>query len=277
MSKKLRAGGLGESVVDTAKRRRTGWFAHRVAVPRHPLRQEELNSIQGVGPGSGQSCGVVRVGHRRAAVRPDHALRSDRPPARRRHGAGRHAAGRPEPDVADRRCLSAHRRLHGLVQPPRGSAGTRCVTCAPGLAKAGCWPCSCAARDLTASATWMVCARSTSCCNTRRCCGVRAPVADGVGDLAAARLQETRSTEETFLAWKRSLAGEVIVPMLRRLIARGLVERDSLYLRLTATGHAAAQRLQAGLAPERHEQRSGLRPSSGPIPSGRTQTCAACW
>jgi hypothetical protein len=67
-------------------------------------------------------------------------------------------------------------------------------------------------------------------------------------------LQETRSTEETFLAWKRSLAGEVIVPILRRLIARGLVERDALYLRLTGTGHAAAQRLQAGLAPERHER-----------------------
>ncbi len=67
-------------------------------------------------------------------------------------------------------------------------------------------------------------------------------------------LQETRSTEETFLAWKRSLAGEVVVPMLRRLIARGLVERDSLYLRLTAPGHAAAQRVQDGLSPERHER-----------------------
>jgi len=66
--------------------------------------------------------------------------------------------------------------------------------------------------------------------------------------------QETRSTEETFLAWKRSLAGQVVVPMLRRLIARGLIERDSLYLRLAAPGHAAAQRLQDGLAPERHER-----------------------
>ena len=66
--------------------------------------------------------------------------------------------------------------------------------------------------------------------------------------------QESRSTEETFLAWKRSLAGEVIVPMLRRLIARGLVKRDSLYLRLTTSGYEAAQRLQVGLAPERQER-----------------------
>jgi hypothetical protein len=66
--------------------------------------------------------------------------------------------------------------------------------------------------------------------------------------------QETRSTEETFLAWKRSLAGQVIVPMLRRLIARALIERDSLYLRLTPSGHAAARRLQGRLAPERHER-----------------------
>jgi DNA-binding MarR family transcriptional regulator len=67
-------------------------------------------------------------------------------------------------------------------------------------------------------------------------------------------LQEARSTEETFLAWKRSLARQVIVPMLRRLVARGLIERDSLYLRPTAPGHAAAQRLQDELAPERHER-----------------------
>jgi hypothetical protein len=46
MSKKLRAGGLGESVVDTAKRRRTGWFAHRAQYRDIPSRQEELNSIQ---------------------------------------------------------------------------------------------------------------------------------------------------------------------------------------------------------------------------------------
>lgn len=67
-------------------------------------------------------------------------------------------------------------------------------------------------------------------------------------------VEEARSTEETFLAWKRSLAGQVIVPMLRRLIARELIERDSLYLRLTAPGHAAAQRLQDELATERHER-----------------------
>jgi hypothetical protein len=46
MSKKLRAGGLGESVVDTAKRRRTGWFAHRAQYRDIPYRQEELNSLQ---------------------------------------------------------------------------------------------------------------------------------------------------------------------------------------------------------------------------------------
>jgi len=67
-------------------------------------------------------------------------------------------------------------------------------------------------------------------------------------------LQETRSTEETFLAWKRSLAGQVVVPVLRRLIARGLVERDSLYLRPTARGRAAAEGLEEGLAPERHDR-----------------------
>jgi hypothetical protein len=46
MSKKLRAGGLGESVVDTAKRRRTGWFAHRAQYRDIPYRQEELDSLQ---------------------------------------------------------------------------------------------------------------------------------------------------------------------------------------------------------------------------------------
>ncbi len=46
MSKKLRAGGLGESVVETAKRRRTGWFAHRAQYRDIPYRQEELNSLQ---------------------------------------------------------------------------------------------------------------------------------------------------------------------------------------------------------------------------------------
>ena len=46
MSKKLRAGGLGESVVDTAKRRRTGWFAHRAQYRDILYRQEELNSLQ---------------------------------------------------------------------------------------------------------------------------------------------------------------------------------------------------------------------------------------
>jgi hypothetical protein len=46
MSKKLRAGGLGESVVGTAKRRRTGWFAHRAQYRDIPYRQEELDSLQ---------------------------------------------------------------------------------------------------------------------------------------------------------------------------------------------------------------------------------------
>jgi hypothetical protein len=46
MSMKLRAGGLGESVMDTAKRRRTGWFAHRVQYRDIPYRQEELDSLQ---------------------------------------------------------------------------------------------------------------------------------------------------------------------------------------------------------------------------------------
>jgi hypothetical protein len=67
-------------------------------------------------------------------------------------------------------------------------------------------------------------------------------------------LQETRSTEEAFLAWKRSLAGQVIVPILRHLIARWLIERDSLYIRLTARGRAAAQGLQDELSPERYER-----------------------
>lgn len=46
MSKKLRAGGLGESVVDTARRWRTGWFAHRAQYRDIPYRQEELDSLQ---------------------------------------------------------------------------------------------------------------------------------------------------------------------------------------------------------------------------------------
>lgn len=64
-------------------------------------------------------------------------------------------------------------------------------------------------------------------------------------------VQETDSSEEALLGWKRSVAGGVVVPMLRRLIGRGLVERNGLTLGLSAAGVAVADQLAAVMTPER--------------------------
>jgi hypothetical protein len=54
------------------------------------------------------------------------------------------------------------------------------------------------------------------------------------------RVTETDSSEEALLRWKRTVAGGVVVPMLRRLIGRGLVERRGIALGVTALGVSIA-------------------------------------
>ena len=61
---------------------------------------------------------------------------------------------------------------------------------------------------------------------------------------------ETESSEEALLGWKRSVAGGVVVPMLRRLVGRGLVQRLGLTLALTSLGVGTADQLAAAMAPE---------------------------
>jgi hypothetical protein len=63
---------------------------------------------------------------------------------------------------------------------------------------------------------------------------------------------ETDSSEEALLGWKRSVAGDVVVPMLRRLLGRGLAQRRDLTLELTAAGVDTAWQLAAAMAP--HER-----------------------
>lgn len=63
------------------------------------------------------------------------------------------------------------------------------------------------------------------------------------------RVTETDSSEEALLGWKRSVAGGVVVPMLRRLLGRGLVQRRGLALALTPAGVGTADQLAAAMAP----------------------------
>lgn len=63
-------------------------------------------------------------------------------------------------------------------------------------------------------------------------------------------VQETESSEEALLGWKRSVASGVVVPMLRRLLGRGLVQRRDLTLALSPLGVGAADRLAGAMAPE---------------------------
>lgn len=64
------------------------------------------------------------------------------------------------------------------------------------------------------------------------------------------RVTETDSTEEALLRWKRSVAGGVVVPMLRRLLGRGLVERRGITLGVTALGVSTADQLAAEMTSE---------------------------
>jgi hypothetical protein len=68
------------------------------------------------------------------------------------------------------------------------------------------------------------------------------------------RVTETDSSEEALLGWKRSVAGGVVVPMLRRLLGRGLVERRGITLALTAAGVGTADRLASAMAPPKRER-----------------------
>jgi hypothetical protein len=68
------------------------------------------------------------------------------------------------------------------------------------------------------------------------------------------RVTETNSSEEALLGWKRSVAGDVVVPMLRRLLGRGLVERHGITLALTALGVSTADQLAAEMTPEQRDR-----------------------
>jgi hypothetical protein len=71
---------------------------------------------------------------------------------------------------------------------------------------------------------------------------------------AMPRVTETDSSEEALLGWKRSVAGGVVVPMLRRLFGRGLVERRGFTLALTAAGVGTADQLVGVMAPPKRER-----------------------
>lgn len=66
--------------------------------------------------------------------------------------------------------------------------------------------------------------------------------------------QEAESSEETLLRWKRSVADGVVVPILRRLIGRGLVERHGVAVGLGRKGLDAANRLSAAMAADRRDR-----------------------
>lgn len=59
---------------------------------------------------------------------------------------------------------------------------------------------------------------------------------------------EADSSEEALLGWKRSVAGDVVVPLLRRLLGRGLVRSDRTTLELTVAGTEAASRVASAMA-----------------------------
>ena len=65
---------------------------------------------------------------------------------------------------------------------------------------------------------------------------------------ALPRTQETESSEETLLRWKRSVAVEVITPWLGRLIGRGLLTQTAARtFRMTALGSVTRDRLDQAL------------------------------
>jgi hypothetical protein len=68
------------------------------------------------------------------------------------------------------------------------------------------------------------------------------------------RATETDSSEEALLGWKRSVAGGVVVPMLRRLLGRGLVERRGITVALTALGVSTADQLAAEMTAEQRNR-----------------------
>jgi hypothetical protein len=68
------------------------------------------------------------------------------------------------------------------------------------------------------------------------------------------RVPETDSSEEALLGWKRSVAGGVVVPMLRRLLGRDLVQRRGLTLALTAGGAGTAAQLAAAMVQSQRER-----------------------
>ena len=76
------------------------------------------------------------------------------------------------------------------------------------------------------------------------------------------RVTETESSEEALLGWKRSVAGGVVVPMLRRLLGRGLVERRHLTLALNAARRRHRKPARRGECPRRSENGSSCSPVS---------------
>jgi hypothetical protein len=68
------------------------------------------------------------------------------------------------------------------------------------------------------------------------------------------RVTETDSSEEALLGWKRSVADGVVVPMVRRLLGRGLVERRGITLVLTALGVSTADQLAAEMTAEQRDR-----------------------
>ena len=72
---------------------------------------------------------------------------------------------------------------------------------------------------------------------------------------ALPQMQETESSEETLLRWKRSIAFEVVTPWLGRLIGRGLVTHTATQtFRMTALGSATQHKLGQALVEDHGER-----------------------
>lgn len=72
---------------------------------------------------------------------------------------------------------------------------------------------------------------------------------------ALPQMQETESSEETLLRWKRSIALEVITPWLGRLIGRGLVTQTAARtFQMTALGAATQDKLTQALVEDHRER-----------------------
>ncbi len=68
------------------------------------------------------------------------------------------------------------------------------------------------------------------------------------------QVTETNSSEEALLGWKRSVASGVVVPMLRRLLGRGLVERRGITVAVTALGVSTANHLASEMPYEQRDR-----------------------